>query len=178
MNEMVVVDVVSSGDDLTRLVDEINRASWDEANEMVRYGVEALSAYLKRPDTLFLACHEIAEGGRTLLGIASARVEIKPYDMETWLYVDEVDVCADQRRRGAGSAIMRKLIELSGEAGCEEVWLGTEVDNVAANALYRSLDPVEGGRRRWVHLRHEPMTALIRSAPPPLHRRVRPRRRP
>ncbi len=75
------------------------------------------------------------------LGIASARLEIKPYDKMRWLYVDEVDVCADQRKKGAGKAIMRKLIEIARDTGCEEVWLGTEVDNQAVNALYRSLDP-------------------------------------
>ena len=64
---------------------------------------------------------------------------------ERWLYVDEVDVCADQRQKGAGKAIMEKLIALAETADCEEVWLGTEADNLAANALYRSLDPDDIG---------------------------------
>jgi ribosomal protein S18 acetylase RimI-like enzyme len=38
---------------------------------------------------------------------------------------------------------MRKLIEVAHEKGCEEVWLGAEVENMAANALYRSLKPDE-----------------------------------
>jgi len=90
---------------------------------------------------LFVACHDITEGGRTFMGMASSRLEIKPYAKERWLYVDEVDVCSDQRQKGAGKALMRKLIEFANENGCEEVWLGTESDNQAANALYRSLDP-------------------------------------
>ena len=73
--------------------------------------------------------------------MASSRIEIKPYDQELWLYVDEVDVCSDQRQKGAGKAIMSKLIEIAKDKGCEEVWLGTEVDNLPANALYRLLDP-------------------------------------
>jgi len=140
---MIVVSVISINDDLQRLVDEINSASWDDANEMSEYGVEALVEYLTSQDTLFVACHEITEEDRTLLGFASSRFEIKPYDKSRWLYVDEVDVCADQRQRGAGKAIMRKLIEVAENSGCEELWLGTEVDNLAANALYRSLDPDE-----------------------------------
>lgn len=90
---------------------------------------------------MFATCHDVTEAGRTLLGVASARIGIKPYDHERWLYIDEVDVCADQRQRGAGKAIMRKFIELAKLAGCGEVWLGTEEDNDAANALYRSLNP-------------------------------------
>jgi ribosomal protein S18 acetylase RimI-like enzyme len=139
---MLIVSVITIHDDLQRLVNEINQASWDDANDMSDYEALALQAYLEREDTLFVACHDV-DGDRTLLGIASSRLEVKPYDGSRWLYVDEVDVCADQRRKGAGKAIMRKLIEFAEAAGCEEVWLGTEVDNHAANALYRSLDPAE-----------------------------------
>ncbi|MEQ8858613.1 MAG: GNAT family N-acetyltransferase [Pseudomonadales bacterium] len=140
---MIVVSVVNVEDDLRRLVDDINQASWDQANEISSYAVATLSAYLSRQDTVFLACHDVDGATTTLLGMASARLEIKPYGNERWLYVDEVDVCADQRRRGAGRALMEKLIELARDAGCEEVWLGTEHDNDAANALYRSLGPDE-----------------------------------
>lgn len=138
---MIETVVVDASYDLARLVDEINDASWDDANEMSVYDVKSLSAYLNRADTLFVACHENSSHGSTLLGFASSRFELKPYGEEKWLYVDELDVCANQRQRGAGSAIMRKLFELAEEADCEEVWLGTEVENAAANALYRSLDP-------------------------------------
>ena len=138
---MIAVRVITLDDSLQQLVGEINQASWDDANEMSEFDVEELSAYLERQDTLFVACHDIGENDRTLLGIASSRLEIKPYEKSRWLYVDEVDVCADQRQKGAGKAIMRKLIEIANDNDCEEVWLGTEVDNQAANALYRSLDP-------------------------------------
>lgn len=38
---------------------------------------------------------------------------------------------------------MQTLIEIAEREGCEEVWLGAEVKNAPANALYRSLDPDE-----------------------------------
>lgn len=125
-----------------RLVADINAACWDAENDISRYDAAALKAYLEREDTLFVACYDTgADNASTLLGIASGRIEMKPYAMERWLYVDEVDVCADQRRRGAGKALMRKLIDHAEELGCEELWLGTEVDNTAAKALYDSLEP-------------------------------------
>jgi len=138
---VIVASVVTREDDLRRLVEEINSASWDEANEMTEFDADALAEYLDRQDTVFVACHELIGADRILLGIASSRLEMKPYGRERWLYVDEVDVCADQRRKGAGKAIMRKLLEIAAEARCEELWLGTEPDNRAANALYRSLGP-------------------------------------
>lgn len=138
---MIVVSIVNLVDDLQQLVEEINRASWDDANDIAAHDVAALSAYLERQDTLFAVCHDVADSGRTLLAIASARMQFKPYGHEHWIYIDEVDVCADQRRKGAGKAIMRRLLDMAEEAGCTEVWLGTEEDNDAANALYRSLNP-------------------------------------
>ena len=140
---MINVNIITPSDDLRKIVHEINHASWDRANEMSVYDVESLVSYLERQDTLFVTCHDISSDPPTLLGIASSRIEIKPYGRERWLYVDEVDVCSDQRRKGAGKAIMQKLIEIAHEKGCEEVWLGAEAENMAANALYLSLEPDE-----------------------------------
>lgn len=140
---MIEISIITADDDLDGLVAEINHAAWDEANEMSAYDAASLEVYLQRQDTLFVACHDNSNGQRRFMGMASCRFEMKPYDQSRWLYVDEVDVCADQRQKGAGKAIMQKLIELAEQAGCEELWLGTEVDNAAANALYRSLEPDE-----------------------------------
>lgn len=138
---MIVVKVLTVDDDLQLLVDEINAASWDDTNDMSTYDVESLSYYLECQDTVFVACHELSAGRRTLMGFASSRVEIKPYGKERWLYVDEVDVCTDERRKGAGVALMKKLFSIAKQRNCTEVWLGTEVANDAANALYQSINP-------------------------------------
>jgi aminoglycoside 6'-N-acetyltransferase I len=39
--------------------------------------------------------------------------------------------------------MIEAMFEWGRELGCKESWLGTELDNVAANALYRTID----GRR-------------------------------
>lgn len=140
---MVAVKIISLSDNLQEIVNEINNASWDDANEMSLFDVESLSSYLERQDTLFIACHDVSSNPPKLQGIASSRIEIKPYGKELWLYVDEIDVCADHRLKGVGKAIMRKLIEIAREKGCEEIWLGSDVKNSAANALYLSLKPKE-----------------------------------
>ena len=134
---------IEATDNLEGLVADINHAAWDEDNDLVAFDVKSLQSYLKREDTVFLVCYDTQSKPPTLLGMASARIEIKPYRQEQWLYVDEVDVCADQRQRGAGKQIMRALFSIADEHNCEEVWLGTETDNDAANALYTSLGPEE-----------------------------------
>lgn len=134
---------VELGADLDRLVAEINRCSWDEDNELPEFDTRSLRGYLARQDTVFVTCHEISEGGRQLLGMASGRIEMKPYGGLHWLYIDEVDVPVNQRRRGVGKMLMEYLLELGASCGCTEVWLGTEPDNEAALALYRSLSPID-----------------------------------
>ena len=138
---MISVRVVIRSDDLEGIVAEINEAAWDDANEISRYDADSLAAYLERQDTLFLTCYDISVAPPKLLGMASSRLEMKPYGEALWLYVDEMDVCSDQRRQGAGTAMMKRLLDIARERGCEEMWLGADADNGSANALYRSLDP-------------------------------------
>ena len=133
---------ITRSDDLEALVTLINSAEWDEDNDVDTYSVAALEAYLCKEDTVFIAAC-CTDGEKELVGMASGRIELKPYDHMKWLYIDEVDTCANQRRKGVGRALMVRLLEIARESDCEEVWLGTESTNVAANALYKSLVPDE-----------------------------------
>jgi len=141
---MITTQVVQQTDDLNGLVTQINEADWDEGNEICLYDVESLQGYLSRQDTFFIIAS--SNDRQILMGMASGRVEVKPYKNEQWLYVDEVDVCVDHRKKGVGKALMRQCFELARQANCEEVWLGTEVDNLEANALYRALEPDDIGQ--------------------------------
>ena len=133
--------LLTESDDLEHIVNEINRAHWDEANEIEEYEVGALRSYLLQQDTLFAVCYLTETAGPALAGIASARVQHKPYRSIGWLYIDEVDTAASFRHRGVGTALMELLLEFADEQDLDEVWLGTEIDNRAANGLYQSLSP-------------------------------------
>ena len=61
---VIVVEIISKDDDLTKLAEEINSAQWDEANEISQYDTAALWEYLNHQGTVFLACHEVVDGGR------------------------------------------------------------------------------------------------------------------
>ncbi|MCB1646357.1 MAG: GNAT family N-acetyltransferase [Pseudomonadales bacterium] len=129
-------------DDLAELAHRINVADWDEGNEIEMYSAESLAAYLQHEDVYLLVC-EVSAQNTEVMGMASGRVLHKPYGRNRWLYVDEVDVCVPHRQKGAGKAMMNALLQLAANRGCNDVWLGTETDNVAANALYRSLKPAD-----------------------------------
>lgn len=119
----------------------INIADWDEGNGIDEYTVDSLRAYLEMPDTFFLVCFQASTGSNQLAGMASGRLQQKPYDYCKWLYIDEIDTCVNFRRQGVGTAMMQELLLLAHENNCEEVWLGAEKSNDVANKFYQSLHP-------------------------------------
>lgn len=134
------VKTVSVGNDLEAISRDINNARWDEQNEMDEDGFnkEDIRAYLEQKGTIFLVCYD----NGLFAGVASARILLKPYG-NSWLYLDEIDVPVNMRKKGAGSLMMKELLDIARENGCEEVWVGTEKDNQVAQFFYESLQPTE-----------------------------------
>ena len=56
----------------------------------------------------------------------------------TDLLLYEVDVVEAHQRKGVGSAMLDFLSNLSAERGYGEMWVLTDLDNEAGNALYKS----------------------------------------
>ena len=141
MKISISVQHISTNCDLTTLAQQINEASWSTENEIGEgeYSADSLNKYLQQSGNIFLS----ANINGKFAGMTSATVLEKPYANSRWLYVDELDVTANSRRHGVGTAMMRYLLNMAKEKGCTELWLGTETDNTAARALYESLNPGE-----------------------------------
>jgi aminoglycoside 6'-N-acetyltransferase I len=99
-----------------------------------------LHDYLRTPGHLMLLAFE----GDLVVGQCAAVIHRHP-DKPTELYVDEVGAASTHRRQGIARAMLNELFAWGRELGCEEAWLGTEFDNVEANALYRGFRPIEDG---------------------------------
>lgn len=95
---------------------------------------EGLAAYLAAPGHLLV----LAFDGELVVGQCAAVVHRHP-DKATELYVDEVGTASTHRRLGIARRMIEEMFGWGREVGCHEAWLGTELDNGAANALYRSL---------------------------------------
>ena len=74
-------------------------------------------------------------------GFVSA-VEVFHPDKRPELFLNEIGVVEDARRRGVARALIEELKRLGRERGCAIMWVLTDEDNDAAMSLYRST----GGR--------------------------------
>ena len=79
----------------------------------------------------------MAIDGGELVGFASAVHYVHP-DKPVQLWINEVGVAERWRRRGVGRRLVEALLAHARTLGCEEVWVATEHDNVAAQQLYAS----------------------------------------
>lgn len=95
---------------------------------------QSVAAFLGDPRH-FLA---VAVDVGLVVGIATG-VEMFHPDKAPQLFVNEVGVAKTHRRRGIGRRLMDMLFSEAKRRGCDHVWVGTETDNGAANALYRSI---------------------------------------
>lgn len=127
--------------------EQIQNAFWDiqsakrsEASEICEgdYHIEDLKEYIKSPDRVFCVTYI----DDIFSWMASAQKLLKP-NGDLRLYVDEVDVCEHMQKKWAGTAMMKFLLNFAKENNFNELRLGTEIDNIPANALYKSLNPTD-----------------------------------
>jgi ribosomal protein S18 acetylase RimI-like enzyme len=78
----------------------------------------------------------LAYDGERPVGFVSG-VEMTHPDKGTEMFLYELAVDEDHRRRGVGAALVRALADLARELGCYDVWVLTEEQNEAAVATYR-----------------------------------------
>ena len=77
-----------------------------------------------------------------VVGFASAVHYVHP-DKDAELWINEVGVVPDHRRRGLGAKLVRALLDLAADLDCREAWVLTERGNEAALRLYESLEGVQ-----------------------------------
>jgi ribosomal protein S18 acetylase RimI-like enzyme len=92
---------------------------------------ERAKAYLADPTNLLL----VAIDRKMVIGQCAACIHRHP-DRVTELYVDNLGVADGYKRRGFGRELITRMFSEGKARGCDEAWVGTEVDNDPANRLY------------------------------------------
>jgi aminoglycoside 6'-N-acetyltransferase I len=97
-----------------------------------------LADYLREPNHFMVLAFE----DDLVVGQCAAVLHRHP-DKPTELYIDEVGTASTHRRQGIARLMLDAMFAWGRELGCDEAWLGTELDNVAARGLYDGRSPVE-----------------------------------
>jgi ribosomal protein S18 acetylase RimI-like enzyme len=95
--------------------------------------VEATDAFLASAGHHLLVAYE----GEQPVGFVSG-VELLHPDKGRELFLYELGVDEEHRRRGIATALVDALAELARERGCYGMWVLTEPENAAALATYRA----------------------------------------
>ena len=131
--------------DLEFLVSRIKAEDHPDDPQAAAHARRGMAESLSRYDALssdsawlLIAYHDAGPAGLAVL----ARVP-KLDKRAGFLYLDELHVLAERRRRGIGGALMRAAIDLARELGLAGIRLLTRPDNHPGRALYEFL----GGQR-------------------------------
>ena len=95
---------------------------------------DQLAMFLKDPRHIMF----VAEDQGTVVGMASA-VEYFHPDKKPQLWVNEVGVASTHRRLGIGRSLVSAVLDEAEGRGCVFAWLGTDIDNEAAQACFGSV---------------------------------------
>lgn len=93
---------------------------------------DRLKRYLSSPGNWM--CVALREG--LVVGMCMSVIHDHP-DKPTELFLDEIGTGDDWRRQGVARLLMQMVFDRADAEGIEEIWLGTEPDNHAANGLYQ-----------------------------------------
>ena len=116
-----------------------NPQLWSSAVNQFKGGhYVADDGFLSDPTTVALVAHT----GDRVAGWAWGYRQIRP-DGDTMLLLYELDVVAEERRKGIGTSLVDAFLELGQREGHRRMWVLTEIDNEAAIALYEAT----GGER-------------------------------
>jgi ribosomal protein S18 acetylase RimI-like enzyme len=77
-------------------------------------------------------------GGRPV-GFVTAVELLHPDKPQPEMFLYELGVAPEDRRRGVATALMQRLVELCHDRGCGEMFVLTEEDNAAGLATYRKM---------------------------------------
>jgi ribosomal protein S18 acetylase RimI-like enzyme len=127
-------------EDLTKLAARIEAADHPDDPRAAEHAPEGLAASLNRYDALSSdsAWFLIAYAADRPLGLAVLTRVPKIDKRIGFLYLDELHVLAEHRRRGVGRTLLAAASDLASELGLAGIRLLSRPDNRAARSLYES----------------------------------------
>lgn len=94
---------------------------------------ERISEYVREANHILLVAIEQGSVIAQIRGV----IHRQP-DGPTELYIDNLGVASDHRRRGIATRLLEELRSFARDKGCEVLWVATEPENQIARAFYSS----------------------------------------
>jgi ribosomal protein S18 acetylase RimI-like enzyme len=99
----------------------------------------ATETFLQAPGHHLLIAYD--DAGRAVGMITG--VELTHPDKGTEMFIYELGVAPAARLQGIATELVRELAGIARSSGCYGMWVGTEADNLAAQATYRKAGATE-----------------------------------
>ena len=106
------------------------------ADDVFDYNIAApqLDAYLAQSNHKLI----VAIVGDQVVGQIRGMIHFQP-DEPPHLYVDNLGVAPEQKRKGIAKALFEALTVWAKAEGCVSFWVATETDNHEGNSFYRAI---------------------------------------
>lgn len=81
----------------------------------------------------------LAEVDGSVCGLLVAFENFSTFTVRPMINIHDVIVLPEDRGKGIGRALLRRIIEIAGERGCSRITLEVRKDNLPARQLYKSI---------------------------------------
>ena len=86
----------------------------------------------------------LARDGDRVIGFATFVLHLSTWARTHYLYLEDLFVAEEARGRGAGRALIERIVETGRQNGCQRVYWVTHESNTAARGLYDKLAETPG----------------------------------
>ncbi|MEM7167073.1 MAG: GNAT family N-acetyltransferase [Planctomycetota bacterium] len=138
MNQLPIEVRMADASDTTDVMTMLQQMDAEDGSERLQ---SVTAGHLRRvlADTDAPTSVLLAVVKEQIVGLAAFRMAVTTFGARTELYLDDLYVTREMRRRGVGHALMRRLAHVAQQRGAHRVLLNVMIENATAIRFYEDL---------------------------------------